>query len=334
LGFPPSRKHPIAAEDWGTFDPFSRLPHDSTWTPVSELLEGAFRQLVIESIDYYRKVDKDELPFTYGEKQLPSLLIPAFRSFADLVFAEQPMVRGRGKSKSEGWTDYWILKGDTGFFVEVKFAWHRAGTVLGKEVWFPTGGKDEFVWKGVVKEVRKDALQVKLTDRELVTKRYRRKYGSLKGKSRWISRESLARVNEAVKLRRLIEGHVVLLKREENSWNLVIDQMKDVTKKDRRGVSEAEKLSLKEKHLFGVALLLMPVFVSTKDPKDKKRPIPPIEMQTHFKAMVERSGMGPDWARAWYLKGDIQAYDWSEPKEPNFERYPALFMFCRVDKIK
>jgi len=62
-------------------------------------------------------------PFADRERQLHSLLLPAFADIAEIVYAEQSINRRIGKRKqSFGFLDYWIVHRDVGFIVEVKKA--------------------------------------------------------------------------------------------------------------------------------------------------------------------------------------------------------------------
>ncbi len=71
---------------------------------------------------YYNFVG--EFPFTYSERQLNSVLLPAFVDNSDSVFLEQPVSRKKRRHKpTTGRLDYWIAYGDTVFLVELKHSW-------------------------------------------------------------------------------------------------------------------------------------------------------------------------------------------------------------------
>lgn len=64
-----------------------------------------------------------ELPFTYRERQINSIMVPAIMAHADAALMEQPITRKSKKGLSHGWLDYWIIYKSSVFLIEVKHAW-------------------------------------------------------------------------------------------------------------------------------------------------------------------------------------------------------------------
>lgn len=72
-----------------------------------------------------------ELPFTYQERQLPTVLYPALLHAADGASLEQPVERRsrkNGDPGGHGWLDYWVEEGDYAVLLESKHGWLNCGT--------------------------------------------------------------------------------------------------------------------------------------------------------------------------------------------------------------
>ncbi|WP_291323055.1 hypothetical protein [Desulfonatronospira sp.] len=73
--------------------------------------------------------------FSYKEKQLSAIFLPAFYNLGYGVMQEAPTRRKkRGETYTHAWLDYWVQKDDeTVFLVEVKHSWQYFGGILKKD---------------------------------------------------------------------------------------------------------------------------------------------------------------------------------------------------------
>lgn len=99
------------------------------------LLDDMVKSVAKRATDYSRR-DENEYVFGYGERQLDSILVPAFwdivgRRCRGLVLVQCPTERERMKDplrKGErtkahkGWVDYWVKQRETIYVLEIKFA--------------------------------------------------------------------------------------------------------------------------------------------------------------------------------------------------------------------
>ncbi len=66
----------------------------------------------------------EDLPYTYREKQLHSVLVPVIDNIADAILVEHPTSRKkRGYELSHGWIDYWVKCGNIIFLIELKHSY-------------------------------------------------------------------------------------------------------------------------------------------------------------------------------------------------------------------
>ena len=101
-------------------------------------LGGVLERSIDSFARYSRKhyTQMQELPFTYQERQLPTVLFPALLQAAEGVSLEQPIdrrKRAQGDSGGHGWLDYWVEQGDTVALLESKHGWINSGTGVVKK---------------------------------------------------------------------------------------------------------------------------------------------------------------------------------------------------------
>jgi hypothetical protein len=113
----------VARQTWkglGEFRSTQTLPEGLGRNKVSGMLAEVTRHLARRSKQFHSQTD--ELPFVYGEKQLHSVLFPAFDALGGVTFMEQKMARRSPAEKpgGYGWVDYWIDHRNVVLLVEVK----------------------------------------------------------------------------------------------------------------------------------------------------------------------------------------------------------------------
>ncbi|SMO41273.1 hypothetical protein SAMN06269117_10389 [Balnearium lithotrophicum] len=98
---------------------------------LNEFLLESLKNFANVSMNFVRQ-DLEDFPFIYGEKTLPSVLIPAFRmaSKEKIVFSEYPVDREKltdrstnGSKEKIGRVDYFIFHNGLEIIVETKFSW-------------------------------------------------------------------------------------------------------------------------------------------------------------------------------------------------------------------
>lgn len=91
------------------------------------------REFLKESLCEFAKVSTrifdttGDWAFSYKEKQLSSIFLPAFYNLGYGAFQEVPTRRTKGKdASSHGWLDYWLQKNEKWvFLIEVKHDWQH-----------------------------------------------------------------------------------------------------------------------------------------------------------------------------------------------------------------
>ena len=86
-----------------------------------------------------------ELPFNYGERQIHTVLFPAFKKTAKIVFLEQPIKRKISNEDKIGWLDYWISHRKATYLIEIK---HSFFSVKTKNL------KDKSKWEKGIKQIQ------------------------------------------------------------------------------------------------------------------------------------------------------------------------------------
>lgn len=120
---------------------------------VSGFLRDTFGEFASESVAYHQwatggEGGEGEFPFVYRERQLTTVLLPALRSSSDMLFVEQPFVRGRGEEKAQGWVDFWVSCGSTAYFLEIKHGWMNATTA-------DLQNRQRNSWRNLLRQTRK-----------------------------------------------------------------------------------------------------------------------------------------------------------------------------------
>ena len=100
---------------------------------VHRLLSSVLVPLTAHARIYHDRTD--DHAFAYREKQFHSILIPAFRDVAEIVFREQPVQRGREAAGTHGWVDYWLEREKKVTLLELKhgFVNMRTGDLTAAE---------------------------------------------------------------------------------------------------------------------------------------------------------------------------------------------------------
>ena len=90
---------------------------------TGEFLNETLREFAKVSTKIYDTIG--DLAFTYKEKQLSSIFLPAFYNLSYGAIQEVPTRRKeRGQNSTHGWIDYWIQKDENWvYLIELKHAW-------------------------------------------------------------------------------------------------------------------------------------------------------------------------------------------------------------------
>lgn len=143
-----------------------------------------------QSRSYFNK--SGDHVFSYGERQLHSVLFPAFFLSADLVFLEPQILRKpRGGESGSGWMDYLIRDRGTIMLFEVKHGFHQVmSTRLNK----PAIGR----WKTAVRR-QLNSVRRKEVRRHVVKERDKLLKIALYIIPSWIFRKNKDQLDEHVK---------------------------------------------------------------------------------------------------------------------------------------
>jgi len=100
------------------------LTEESTMSPeCRQLLKNLIIKLARVNTEYYRTERRlQDFPLGYGELQIDTTLLPAFRNLTRLVFLQCPVRRRVKKQDRPGRVDYWVDYEKTVFVFEVKHA--------------------------------------------------------------------------------------------------------------------------------------------------------------------------------------------------------------------
>ncbi len=82
-----------------------------------KFLDEFLLQFVKQCNKYYKATD--DIPFTYRELQMHSVMLPAMDRAADAVFVEQPI----NKNGRAGRLDYLVLSSNQVYLIELKHGW-------------------------------------------------------------------------------------------------------------------------------------------------------------------------------------------------------------------
>lgn len=95
---------------------------------AKEFIENLFYDMA----KHCTKYDNDsfsDMPYTYGERQLDSILLPSLSKLCkSMVFTEYPVIRQCKNrkfnvDKSNGWLDYWCIYKGYSFIIELKHSY-------------------------------------------------------------------------------------------------------------------------------------------------------------------------------------------------------------------
>jgi hypothetical protein len=92
----------------------------------THLLRESIKCMAKEVHNYFQVMK--ELPFNYGERQIHTVLFPAFKETAEIVFLEQPIMRRISNEDKNGWLDYWISHRKATYLIEIKHSFFSVGT--------------------------------------------------------------------------------------------------------------------------------------------------------------------------------------------------------------
>lgn len=103
---------------------------DDAYLAAKRLLESLFFQLSKLSTKFCNeKYDFCDLPYTYTERRLDSVLLPALSKICDsLVLTELPVDRKLKGDLSKGRIDYWCIFEGYSFIIELKQSYDDFGT--------------------------------------------------------------------------------------------------------------------------------------------------------------------------------------------------------------
>ena len=93
---------------------------------TTDLLRESIKCMAKEVKNYFQVMK--ELPFNYGERQIHTVLFPAFKKTAKIVFLEQPIKRKILAKEHNGWLDYWISHRKATYLVEIKHSFFSVKT--------------------------------------------------------------------------------------------------------------------------------------------------------------------------------------------------------------
>lgn len=106
--------------------------NDSNWIDGvgARNFKSFFKNFVDEfmknNVEYYKKT-KGDLAYTYREKQLNTVIVPALHKLSDVFLCEHPIGRNAQGTKGNdtlGWLDYWVKYKSTDFNIELKHGYH------------------------------------------------------------------------------------------------------------------------------------------------------------------------------------------------------------------
>lgn len=112
---------------------------DDAYLAAKRLLESLFFQLSKLSTKFCNeKYDFCDLPYTYTERRLDSVLLPALSKICDsLVLTELPVDRKLKGDLSKGRIDYWCIFEGYSFIIELKQSYDDFGTDKTRKKLYP-----------------------------------------------------------------------------------------------------------------------------------------------------------------------------------------------------
>lgn len=106
----------------GYFLEKNHLPHEKGMKTAATFLHQMTEEFGRSCRKYYDVLK--ELPFTYHERQIHSILLPSIAKISQVAFVEQPIVRKNDGNLQHGWVDYWVYYEKFVFLIELKHGWH------------------------------------------------------------------------------------------------------------------------------------------------------------------------------------------------------------------
>lgn len=103
----------------GYFLEKSHLPQEKGMKKTATFLHQMTKQFANNCSRYYDVVD--DLPFTYQERQIHSMLLPAIAKISQATLVEQPIKRKSNGNSQHGWIDYWVYYEPFVFMIELKY---------------------------------------------------------------------------------------------------------------------------------------------------------------------------------------------------------------------
>jgi len=138
----------------------SELPDGDGIRSTNDFLRSTVNNFAKQAANYMNILT--EAPFIYSEKQLHSVLAPAFSQFTEAFLMEAPVKRKWSAIKelnhvdSYGWLDYWCYYRTLEYFIEIKhgFISIRTGKIkeFNKETWVEANRQLEVVEGGALIE--------------------------------------------------------------------------------------------------------------------------------------------------------------------------------------
>lgn len=109
---------------------YKRIPLTTGKIKTGELLDDVAVEFAKVSTLAFDTIG--DFVFSYGEKQLSSILLPAFYNLGFGAMQEVPTRRKEvGEACSAGWLDYWVQKEDKWvYLIEAKHGWQLCGRKL------------------------------------------------------------------------------------------------------------------------------------------------------------------------------------------------------------
>jgi len=124
--------------DWQTIrgcgkvkEVYKKIPLNDGKIKTGEFLNDTMVEFAKVSTKLFDTVG--DLVFSYKERQLSSIFLPAFHNLGYGAIQEVPTRRGNKTVNTHGWLDYWVQKDDKWvFLIEVKHSWQSLNNGLAK----------------------------------------------------------------------------------------------------------------------------------------------------------------------------------------------------------
>jgi hypothetical protein len=112
----------ITINNTGHFLEKNNLPHGYGMKKAATFLRKSTKGFALNCSKFYDAVK--DIPFTYRERQIHSMLLPAIAKISQAAFVEQPINRKINGNSQYGWIDYWVYYEPFVFLIELKHGWH------------------------------------------------------------------------------------------------------------------------------------------------------------------------------------------------------------------